>query len=122
MSTDSDLTAHGPYNNDIYLPQATLLFLPAGGFVGGDLPGYTYISLVDAAGVERALAAYFVGPDGHGYRVRQAVMYGPGDPLDPETERIPDTLDSEVTDLGNLNTRQLTTIINTNHPRLSPGQ
>ncbi|MEB3023381.1 MULTISPECIES: hypothetical protein [Mycolicibacter] len=113
------LTARGPYNNDVYVPLATLPFLPNGGTVS-HFRDYAYISLADENGIERALQAYFIGPNGHGYRVSQSVSYSGGNPEHPDTERIPETLDGQVDDLGPLNGTQLDALIRSGFPGLSP--
>ncbi|BBY54025.1 hypothetical protein H7J07_05315 [Mycobacterium koreense] len=113
----SNLSAFGPYSDDVYLPPGMVDFLPRGGTVDHSR-GHHYVSLRDDGGVERALAAYFIGPDGHGYRVRQSVTYGDGNPVDPDTERIPETLDSEVIDLGEMNADQLASVMASDCPQL----
>ncbi len=104
--------------NDVFVPPLLLPFLPDGGWL--DSPTY-YVSLKDSTGIERALSAYVIGPNGHGYRIKQSVRWGVGDPADPDTERIPDTLESVVHDFGPLDASALREALAADYPGLCRG-
>lgn len=116
--------ARGPFNSDVYLPPLLLPFSPDRGATLDStmVSAYRYFSFCDAAGVERRLTAYFIGPDGRGYEITQSVGYGPGDPLDPSTERIPDSLETAVFDLGVITGADLLALLRNRYPHLSIGQ
>lgn len=114
-----DLIPRGPYANDVYVPPATLPWLPRGGWLSLTAEQvYRYISLCDEDHIERALEAWVIDPDGGAWRVRQGVEYGEGDPADSSTERIPQSLESEVDSLGPLRLDELDELIYDTHPDL----